>query len=45
MRPILARLNLLDLELEPITFFEMMDMPIECEQELERMVGLAANIM
>ena len=45
MRPILTRLNLLDLELDPVTFFEMMDVPIEGEQELERMVWPAIHIM
>ena len=45
MRPILTCLNLLDLELDPVTFFEMMDVPIEGEQELERMVWPAIHIM
>jgi hypothetical protein len=45
MRPLLMRLNLLDLELYPVTFFEMMDGPIEGEQELDRMVGPAIHIM
>ena len=43
MRPILTCLNLL--EFDPVTFFEMMDVPIEGEQELERMVWPAIHIM
>jgi len=36
---LLGNLDPLDLELEPVAFFKMMDAPIEREQELERIVG------
>jgi hypothetical protein len=45
VRPILTRLNLLDLEPYPVIFFEMMDVSIEGEQELERMVRSAIHIL
>jgi hypothetical protein len=32
-------LDSLDLELEPVAFFEMIDAPIEREQELEPVLG------
>jgi hypothetical protein len=40
--PRLCRLYLLDLELEPVALLEMMDAPIEREQELEPILGLRA---
>jgi hypothetical protein len=39
---LLGCLDAPDLELEPIAFFEMMDAPIEREQELEPVLGLTS---
>jgi hypothetical protein len=40
--PLLGCLDALDLELEPVAFFKMMDAPIEREQELEPVLGLTS---
>jgi hypothetical protein len=37
--PLLGCLDALDLELEPVALFEMMDAPIEREQELQPVFG------
>jgi hypothetical protein len=39
MRSPLRRLSFLDLELDPVTFLEVMNTPIEGQQELEGMIG------
>jgi hypothetical protein len=41
VRPCLRRLHLLDLELDPIALFEMMNAPVEGQQKFERVVGRA----
>ena len=46
MRSLLGGLDTLDLELDPVTLFEMMDAPIESQQEFESVLGcLIIHIM
>jgi hypothetical protein len=40
---LLGCLDALDLKLEPVALFEMMDAPIEREQELEPVFGFASD--
>ena len=39
MGPLLGRRDALDLELESVAFFKVMDAPIERQQELEPVIG------
>jgi hypothetical protein len=41
MRPVRGRRDAGDFELKPVALFEMMDAPIESEQELKAMVRCA----
>ncbi len=43
MRPVRRRRDAGDFELEPVALFEMMDTPIEREQELKPMVRWATS--
>jgi hypothetical protein len=41
VRPLIGCLDALDLELDPVTLFEVMDAPVEGEQELQAVVDVA----